>query len=105
MSKAAGTSAKIGWIGTGRMGYEMAARLGRGGCDVLAWNRTRAKAEPLGAYGVKIAGALSELAARDIVFTPGHGQTPKVFQRDGRGKIAGFIYLRGSHSLTFRRVG
>lgn len=58
----------IGWIGTGRMGYEMAARLAKGGADVLVWNRTRAKAEPLAAYGAKIAGELSEIATRDIVF-------------------------------------
>jgi len=59
---------KLGWIGTGRMGYEMAARLAKGGADVLVWNRTRAKAEPLEKYGAKIASALAELAARDIVF-------------------------------------
>ncbi|HLB14174.1 MAG TPA: NAD(P)-dependent oxidoreductase [Burkholderiales bacterium] len=59
---------KLGWIGTGRMGYEMAARLAKGGADVLVWNRTRAKAEPLEKYGAKIASALPELAARDIVF-------------------------------------
>ena len=58
----------IGWIGTGRMGYEMAARLAKGGADVLAWNRTRSKAEPLAAYGAKIASNLGELAPRDIVF-------------------------------------
>ena len=43
--------------------------------------------------------------ARDIVFTPGHGTTPKVFQRGADGKITGFIYLRGKNSLTFKRVG
>jgi len=59
---------KLGWIGTGRMGYEMAARLAKGGADVLVWNRTRAKAEPLEKYGAKIATALAELATRDIVF-------------------------------------
>jgi 3-hydroxyisobutyrate dehydrogenase len=58
----------VGWIGTGRMGYEMAARLAKGGADVLAWNRTRAKAEPLAKYGAKVAGQLSELAAREVVF-------------------------------------
>ncbi len=58
----------LGWIGTGRMGYEMAARLARGGADVLAWNRTAAKAAPLKEYGAKIARRLPELAARDIVF-------------------------------------
>ena len=59
---------KLGWIGTGRMGYEMAARLAKGGCDIAVWNRTRAKAEPLEKYGAKIVGSLSELAGRDIVF-------------------------------------
>ena len=58
----------IGWIGAGRMGYEMAGRLARGGADVLVWNRTRAKAEPLAKLGATIAERLPELAARDIVF-------------------------------------
>ena len=62
------TDQTIGWIGTGRMGYEMAAHLAKGGADVMAWNRTRAKAEPLGKLGAKVAGDLTELAARDIVF-------------------------------------
>ena len=59
---------KLGWIGTGRMGYEMAARLAKGGCDLAVWNRTRAKAEPLEKYGAKVVGSLPELASRDIVF-------------------------------------
>ena len=42
--------------------------------------------------------------ARDIFFTPGHGTTPKVFQRGDDGKITGFIYLRGKNSLVFKRV-
>jgi 3-hydroxyisobutyrate dehydrogenase-like beta-hydroxyacid dehydrogenase len=50
------------------MGYEMAARLAKGGANVLAWNRTRAKAEPLAQYGAKIAQRVGELAACDIVF-------------------------------------
>src|SRR6202162_4132722 len=59
---------KLGWVGTGRMGYEMAARLAKGGGDVTVWNRTRAKAEPLTRHGAKIAKSLPELAACDIVF-------------------------------------
>jgi len=59
---------KVGWIGTGRMGYEMAGRLAKGGCDIAVWNRTRAKAEPLGNYGAKVVDSLAELAVRDIVF-------------------------------------
>jgi len=42
--------------------------------------------------------------ARDIFFTPGHGATPKVFQRGNDGKITGFIYLRGKNSIVFKRV-
>lgn len=60
---------KLGWIGTGRMGFEMAAWLGRAGCDLTVWNRTRAKAEPLTKHGVKIADTLTALADREIVFT------------------------------------
>ena len=62
------TRPTIGWIGAGRMGYEMAARLAKGGADVLVWNRTRAKAEPLAQCGAKIASSLAELASREIVF-------------------------------------
>ncbi|HEY3075329.1 MAG TPA: NAD(P)-dependent oxidoreductase [Burkholderiales bacterium] len=61
-------TSKLGWVGTGRMGFEMAGRLAKGGCDIAVWNRTRAKAEPLGKYGAKIVDALGELASRDIVF-------------------------------------
>src|SRR6476661_4165100 len=61
-------NARIGWIGIGRMGYAMAARLAKQGADLTVWNRTRAKAEPLSKHGAKIASALSELAACDIVF-------------------------------------
>ena len=64
----ADTKTKLGWIGTGRMGYAMAARLAKGGADVTVWNRTRAKAEPLAALGAKIADGLADLSACDIVF-------------------------------------
>ena len=59
---------RLGWIGTGRMGYEMAARLAQGGGDVTVWNRTSAKADPLTRHGAKIAKSLADLAACDIVF-------------------------------------
>ena len=59
---------KIGWIGAGRMGFEMAQRLARGGCDITVWNRTRAKAQPLAKDGAKIADHLADLADCDILF-------------------------------------
>jgi 3-hydroxyisobutyrate dehydrogenase len=60
---------RIGWIGTGRMGYALAARLAKAGLDVSCWNRTRAKAETLSEYGATIVGDLVDLADRDVVFT------------------------------------
>ena len=60
--------AKLGWIGTGRMGFEMARRLAKAGCDMAVWNRTRAKAEPLAKDGARIAASLPDLAGCDIVF-------------------------------------
>jgi 3-hydroxyisobutyrate dehydrogenase-like beta-hydroxyacid dehydrogenase len=59
---------KIGWIGAGRMGFEMARRLAKGGCDIAVWNRTRAKAEPLARDGAKIVDSIPDLAGCDIVF-------------------------------------
>jgi len=68
MTNASTAPARIGWIGAGRMGYAMAERLAKGGADVTVWNRTRAKAEPLTAYGAKIAQSLADLASCNIVF-------------------------------------
>jgi hypothetical protein len=48
-------------------------------------------------------GTAQEAQARDILFSPGNGASPKVFQRNADGRITGFIYLRGNHSLTFKR--
>jgi 3-hydroxyisobutyrate dehydrogenase len=58
----------VGWIGTGRMGYQLALRLVKAGYDVAAYNRTRAKCEPLAAHGAKIVDRPAELADRDMVF-------------------------------------
>ena len=59
---------KLGWIGTGRMGYAMAERLAKGSCDIAVWNRTKAKADPLTKHGAKVVNQLEELSTRDIVF-------------------------------------
>jgi 3-hydroxyisobutyrate dehydrogenase-like beta-hydroxyacid dehydrogenase len=59
---------KLGWIGIGRMGFAMAERLAKNGADLTVWNRTRAKALPLAAFGGKIAENLVDLAGCDIVF-------------------------------------
>jgi 3-hydroxyisobutyrate dehydrogenase len=50
------------------MGYAMAERLAKGGCDLSVWNRTKAKAEPLSKYGARVVNQLEELSTRDILF-------------------------------------
>ena len=45
---------RIGWIGCGRMGFQLASRLLDAGHDVAVYNRTRAKAEPLAERGATI---------------------------------------------------
>jgi 3-hydroxyisobutyrate dehydrogenase len=62
-------AARLGWAGTGRMGYELVSRLLRAGHDVAVYNRTRAKAEPLAELGATIVDSPAELGDRDIVFT------------------------------------
>jgi 3-hydroxyisobutyrate dehydrogenase len=59
---------RLGWLGTGRMGAEMARRLLLTGCDVAVYNRSQAKAEPLIRLGAKPVGSAAELGTRDIVF-------------------------------------
>lgn len=63
------SSTRVGWIGTGRMGAAMAARLVRAGVDLHVWNRTRSKAEPLAEQGATVVDAIGDLAGRDVVFT------------------------------------
>src|SRR5262249_55574323 len=66
---AQGTTHRLGWLGTRRMGSELALRWLAAGCVVAVYTRTRAKAEPLAAYGAKVATSAAELADRDIVFS------------------------------------
>ena len=105
---------KLGWIGTGRMGYAMAERLAKGGADVTVWNRTRAKAEPLGQCGAKVADGLVDLASCDIVFCmvstwddvkdvvagptgllSGGGKVPRIVVECSSISLEGSVELRG----------
>src|ERR1035438_7719473 len=58
---------RIGWIGAGRMGLQMASRLLDAGHDVAIYNRTAAKAAPIISRGAVARPA--DLADRDVVFT------------------------------------
>ena len=61
--------ARVGFVGVGRMGAGMAGRLLGAGHEVVAWNRTRAKADALAAGGARVVPTPREAAAgADAVF-------------------------------------
>lgn len=60
---------KLGWLGTGRMGAAMAARLIDADNQVVVWNRTRSKTDPLVEQGAVAVDTIGELAtSADVVF-------------------------------------
>jgi 3-hydroxyisobutyrate dehydrogenase-like beta-hydroxyacid dehydrogenase len=61
---------RVGFAGLGAMGAGIAQRLMRAGYDVVGWNRTRGKAEPLLAAGMGWADTPRALAEQvDVLFT------------------------------------
>ena len=58
---------RVAVLGTGIMGFPIAGRLADAGFAVTVWNRTRAKAEPLGERGAKVVDTAAE-AVRDAEF-------------------------------------
>jgi 3-hydroxyisobutyrate dehydrogenase len=70
MTDTTATPRTVGVLGTGIMGGAMARNLARAGHTVRAWNRTRAKAEPLSADGVQVVGTPAEAVRdADVVLT------------------------------------
>ena len=59
----------IGWIGLGRMGEAMAARLIKSGHGLSVWNRTASKADPLGKLGAEVVTDKTAMAHCETVFT------------------------------------
>jgi 3-hydroxyisobutyrate dehydrogenase len=60
----------IAFLGLGRMGSPLAGRLLAAGHDLVVWNRTVARAEPLAAAGAKVAATPAEAVSdADIVIT------------------------------------
>jgi 3-hydroxyisobutyrate dehydrogenase-like beta-hydroxyacid dehydrogenase len=59
----------VGWIGAGRMGSALAARMLQAGIPLQVYNRTRSKAEPLAVLGATLVDSPADLADRDIVFS------------------------------------
>jgi len=59
----------IGWIGLGRMGEAMAARLVKAGHGLSVWNRTASKADPLAQIGAEVVTDKAAMAHCATVFT------------------------------------
>lgn len=98
---------KVGFIGLGKMGIPMVARLIAAGHDVAVYNRTAAKAEDLvkqGASAVATPGAAA--AFGDIVISMVENDAALVAVTEGEGGILsslakGGIHLAmGSHSVA-----
>src|SRR3569623_2999329 len=62
-------TSRIGWIGLGRMGEAMVARLLKAGHAASVWNRTASKAAPLAEKGATVVATKQDLASCDMVFT------------------------------------
>jgi 3-hydroxyisobutyrate dehydrogenase-like beta-hydroxyacid dehydrogenase len=60
---------RIGWIGAGRMGLQLASRLVDAGHDVAIFNRTKSKSDPVVERGAVAVDVPSDLADRDVVFS------------------------------------
>lgn len=60
---------QIGFVGLGRMGFEIAGNLITAGHDVVVWNRSPDKAAPLLARGARLAASPAEAAAGGVVMS------------------------------------
>ncbi|GIW97419.1 MAG: 3-hydroxyisobutyrate dehydrogenase [Pirellulaceae bacterium] len=83
---------RIGWIGTGVMGFHMCRHLMAAGFDVVVYNRTRSKAQPLLDQGAQWGDTPREVAKHcDVVFAiVGYPQDVReVFLDPQRGALAG----------------
>ncbi|MDL2284678.1 NAD(P)-dependent oxidoreductase [Oxalobacter sp. OttesenSCG-928-P03] len=60
---------QVSFFGIGLMGLPMASRISQAGYPLTAWNRTRAKAEPLLDVGARVAEMPDAARSADIVIT------------------------------------
>ncbi|GAA1016377.1 3-hydroxyisobutyrate dehydrogenase [Acrocarpospora pleiomorpha] len=77
----------VGWLGTGRMGTALAARLLDAGHELIVWNRTAARTRPLAERGAAVAATAAELGACDIVFVTVGGPADLVAVTYGQGGV------------------
>lgn len=74
------TIKKVGFVGTGIMGFPMARNAAQSGFDVTVYNRTPEKATPLKEYGISVAESLAELAKDSDAIITMVSDTPDVLE-------------------------
>ncbi|WP_155059379.1 NAD(P)-dependent oxidoreductase [Streptomyces blattellae] len=86
-------------LGTGIMGAAMARNLAKSGHAVRAWNRTRAKAEPLAADGARVADTPADaVQGADVVLTMLHDGPAAldVMREAAPGLRSGTVWVQSS---------
>ena len=105
---------RVAFLGLGIMGSRMAANLRRAGFDVVAWNRTRARAEELaGSQGARVADTPAAAAAEAGVVITMVVDAPQVeavlFGEEGAAKGARggslFVDMSTIAPSASRRIG
>ena len=94
---------KVGYVGMGIMGAPMAANLMKAGYELIVWNRTADKANPLADAGATVADTPADVGAKgaQVIFT-NVTDTPDVeavlFGEDGiaEGAAAGTVVIDNS---------
>jgi len=93
---------KIGFIGLGIMGLPMASHLLKAGYEVIIFNRTMSKAQPLVGIGAKLVGSPGELARESeavIIMVKADAEVEEViFGQNGilEGAKPGFVIINSS---------
>ncbi len=79
----------VGFVGTGIMGAPMARNTARAGFEVIAYNRTAAKAEALREHGISVAASPAEVGERADAVVTMLPDTPDVLSVvEGEGGLA-----------------
>ena len=95
-------SARVAVLGTGRMGSAIARRLAETGIELVLWNRTRARAESVGA-GTVVATAADAVAEVDVVITSLTG--PDALRATFGGPTGALAAARGQIFVEMSTVG
>ena len=101
---------KVGFIGLGRMGQNMARRILEAGHDLRGYNRTYAKAEALAGAGATVARSIADAVSdREVAITMLGGDDDLAHVVEGEGGVAanlprGAIHVgMGTHGVAMSR--